>query len=73
MKIEVGYVCEETFKQFIKFHYGVDINYPIIINRQITFAELQIHVMRGETVDQLIEFMKGDDHDENNTDPIYSV
>lgn len=73
LKIEVGYVCEETFKQFIKFHYGVDINYPIIINRQITFAELQIHVMRGETVDQLIEFMKGDDHDENNTDPIYSV
>ena len=73
LKIEVGYVCEETFKQFIKFHYGVDINYPIIINRQITFAELQIHIMRGETVDQLIEFMKGDDHDENNTDPIYSV
>ena len=75
LKIEVGYVCEETFKQFIKFHYGVDINYPIIVNKQITFAELQIHVMRGETVDQLIEFMKdkGDDHDEDNTDPIYSV
>ena len=73
LKIEVGYVCEETFKQFIKFHYGVDINYSIPINRQITFAELQIHVMRGETVDQLVEFMKGDDHDENNTDPIYSV
>ena len=72
LKIEVGYVCEETFKQFIKFHYGVDINYPIIINRQITFAELQIHVMRGETVDQLIEFMKGDE-DEDNTNTVDPV
>lgn len=72
LKIEVGYVSEETFKQFLKFHYGVDINYRVDINRQITFAELQIHVMRGETVDQLIEFMKGDE-DEDNTNTVDPV
>jgi chaperone BCS1 len=67
LKIEIGYVNEETFKQFIKFHYGVDINYPIIINRQITFAELQIYVMRGYSVDKLIELM-GDKNEDNHNE-----
>ena len=57
LKIEIGYVNEETFKQFIKFHYNEEINYPITINRNITFAELQVYTMRGYTVAQLIELM----------------
>lgn len=67
LKIEIGYVNEETFKQFIKFHYGKDINHKIDINKQITFAELQIYVMRGYSVDQLIELM-GDKNEDNNNE-----
>ena len=65
LKIEIGPVCEETFKQFIKYHFNQYINYPIHINKNITFAELQTYIMRGYTVDQLIELVTGGNDNED--------
>ena len=65
LKIEIGNVCEETFKQFIKYHFNQYINYPIHINKNITFAELQTYIMRGYTVDQLIELVTGGNDNED--------
>lgn len=58
LKLEIGYVNEETFKQYVKFHYDEEINHSIVINRQMTFAELQVFTMRGYTVNQLIELLE---------------
>lgn len=56
LKIEVGNVCAETFDQFCKFHYGKE---PHLTNVKpgLSFAQLQVEVMKNKTYDELIKFV----------------
>ena len=65
LKIEMKGVCDETFRQFCKFHYNEYPERTIKISNDITFAELQTDVMRGYTIDQLVD--KLEKTEENNT------
>jgi SpoVK/Ycf46/Vps4 family AAA+-type ATPase len=55
LKIEMKGVCEETFRDFCMFHYNEYPDRTVNISNDITFAELQTDVMRGCTINQLIE------------------
>lgn len=59
LRLEIGYVVEETFKQFCGFYYGIAIKKQVSINRkELTCAELQTLVMKGYTIDQLIQYVE---------------
>lgn len=61
LKLEIGYVTEETFKQFCEFHYGIIIKKHVsIIRKELTCAELQTLVMKGYTIEQLIEYVESE-------------
>lgn len=68
LKLEIPCATHETLEQFIKFHYGgtdVEIDRCLPIKEHLTFAELQTHVMRGDTIGQLLDYcVKGVDDDE---------
>lgn len=55
LKLEIGYVCNETFNQFCKFHYGKIPETEVNLKDGLTFAMLQVMVMKGYTMDQLIK------------------
>lgn len=57
VSVEIGYVDDETFAQFTKFHYG---RTPININVRsgFTFAQLQTYVMKGMSFDDLCDLVK---------------
>ena len=57
VSVEIGYVDNETFAQFTKFHYG---RMPININVRngFTFAQLQTYVMKGMSFDDLCDLVK---------------
>ena len=61
IQLEVKGVCDETFREFCMFHYKRYPDRTVNIRRHITFAELQTDVMRGYTIEQLIEKLEVDD------------
>jgi chaperone BCS1 len=58
LKIEINGITNETFGKFCKFHYGEAPKDDININTELTFADLQLEVMKGSTMDELIEFVR---------------
>lgn len=60
LKLEIKYVTKETFHEFLVFHYGntfnLDDEYEVKDN--LTFAELQTYVMRGDSVEDMIAFAR---------------
>lgn len=58
LKLEIPCATHETLEQFIKFHYGTDVEIDrcLPIKEHLTFAELQTHVMRGDSIDQLLDY-----------------
>lgn len=57
IKLEIGYVTEETFKEFIKFHYKTNWLQPIVVRDGLTFGELQTKVMEGYKLHELIDYV----------------
>ena len=61
IKIKVEYVNMETFTKFCKFHYGEDITLRELpdgkIRPNLTFAELQTEVMKGKSLDEIINYV----------------
>ena len=62
LKIEMKGVCEETFREFCMFHYKRTPDRTVNIHRHVTFAELQTDVMRGCTIEQLIDKLEDNHH-----------
>ena len=64
LKLEIPGVTQETFIKFIKYHYGKDyvldktIPCPMEFNSNVTFAELQTHVMKGATIADLCNIIE---------------
>lgn len=54
-KILIDYVCDETFKKFIKRHYNIIIPDNYVVNDKLSFAEIQLDVMSGKTADEIIK------------------
>ena len=65
IRIEMKGVTDETFREFCMFHYKELPPRTVNISRNITFAELQTDVMRGYSINQLIEKLEGEDHYES--------
>lgn len=55
--LEIDYINEETFKKFCQFHYQTEPEH-INVRDKLTFAELQVKVMEGYTLEQLCEYVK---------------
>lgn len=55
LKLEIGCVNKETFDQFCKFHYGKEPH--VDVKPGITFAQLQVEVMKETSYDELIKFV----------------
>jgi chaperone BCS1 len=55
--LEIDYINEETFKKFCRFHYQTEPEH-INVRDKLTFAELQVKVMEGYTLEQLCEYVK---------------
>lgn len=58
LTVEVKPINMETFSQFCMFHYGEKPDENIDIKEGLTFGTLQVEVMRGLTLHELIEFVK---------------
>lgn len=58
LKLEIKGVNKETFDQFCKFHYNECWNGDINIPEGITFAELQIEVMKGKSLKELVDYVE---------------
>lgn len=58
LSLEIKPVCIETLDQFCMFHYGKETPYGTCIREGVTFAELQVAVMRGLTMEELLETIK---------------
>lgn len=58
LALKIDYVNEETFRKFCEFHYGEGTITPLNIKPETTFAELQTLVMKGYSLEQLIEYVK---------------
>lgn len=55
LKLDIGYICNETFNQFCKFHYGKIPEMDVCLKPDLTFASLQTMVMKEYTMEQLID------------------
>lgn len=55
LQLEIGYVCRETFQKFCKFHYGEIDTSDFDIKDGLTFAQLQVMVMKGMTLQELVK------------------
>ena len=73
IQLEVKGVCDETFREFCMFHYKRYPDRTVNIRRHITFAELQTDVMRGYTIEQLIEKLEVDDDYPENDKTVSSL
>ena len=60
LKLEIGYVNNETFNKFCKSHYGKTIPTDLKIKDGLTFAELQLHIMKDATFEELVDIVKAD-------------
>lgn len=55
--LEIDYINEETFKKFCRFHYKTEPDH-VSVRDKLTFAELQVKVMEGFTLEQLCDYVK---------------
>lgn len=55
--LEIDYINEETFKKFCRFHYHEEPEH-VNVRDKLTFAELQVKVMEGFTLEQLCDYVK---------------
>lgn len=62
LKIEIDGVCKETFDEFCMHHYGKTYDGDIKIKEGTTFAQLQLDVMVGKTLEELVEAYKDEDN-----------
>lgn len=58
LHLEIGPVCNETLDYFCMFHYNQHIPENIVIKDNMTFAQLQVEIMRGATFEDLVEYVK---------------
>jgi chaperone BCS1 len=56
--LEIDYINDETFAKFCRFHYNENPASDIHVREGLTFAELQVKVMEGCTLEQLCEYVK---------------
>lgn len=56
LSLEIGYLTDETFADFIRFHYGTNVNTHV--RDGITCADLQTKVMEGWTCEQICDYVK---------------
>lgn len=59
LSLEIGYVTDETFGYFMKYHFNETVPERIHVRDGITFAELQTLIMRGYTFEQMCDFVDG--------------
>ena len=60
LKLEIGYVNNETFNKFCSSHYGKTVPTDFRIKDGLTFAELQLHIMKNATFEELVDIVKAD-------------
>ena len=53
--LEIGYVDNETFSKFLKFHYGKELPKGVNVKPNIIFATIQTDVMKGMTFDEVVD------------------
>ena len=58
MRLEIKGVNRDTFDQFCIHHYGKTYDGDIDIKDDVTFAALQTEVMKGKTIEELVEGIK---------------
>ena len=54
-KIEIGYVDNETFSEFLMHHYGKGLESGYEVGGGLTFASIQTDVMLGMTYEEILE------------------
>lgn len=67
LKMEIGYVCYGTLCQFLQYHYDRIPDEEFEIKDNVTFATLQIEVMKGKTFEEICDYMKKEDNKNGNT------
>ena len=55
LKLNIGYLTNETLDKFIMFHYGRHLPEGFEIRDELTCAKLQIDVLRGCTYEEMID------------------
>lgn len=60
LKLEIGGVNNETLNKFCIKHYGRTIPDDLTIKDGLTFAELQVYIMKNTSFDELIDIVKAD-------------
>lgn len=58
LSIHLGNVTNETFNQFCQFHYNRTCSTGIDVKEGLTFAALQIEVMKGKTFEELCKLVR---------------
>ena len=58
LNIEIGPATDETFKKFMKFHYGYDVPVTYHIRDGMLFGDLQTKVMLGWTPEQILDYSR---------------
>lgn len=58
LSVEIGGVCMETFNKFIKHHYDKTCDEKIKLKDGLTFASLQVEVMKGKSFEEIIKFVE---------------
>jgi hypothetical protein len=56
LNFEIGYVSDETFAQFMKFHYNCSVPEEHQVRDGMIFADLQTKVMMGWTKEQMFQY-----------------
>lgn len=60
MCLEIKPVCTETFKEFMKHHFGDDIKFPVkfkVKENFVTFAKLQTMVMNNCSIQEIVDYV----------------
>ena len=60
MCLEIKPVCTETFKEFMKHHFGDDIKFPAkfkVKENFVTFAKLQTMVMNNCSIQEIVDYV----------------
>jgi SpoVK/Ycf46/Vps4 family AAA+-type ATPase len=60
--IEIKPITRETFDQFCLRHYGTTYDGDIVIKPNLTFAKLQLFVMKGYSLEELVHEVNDEDN-----------
>ena len=55
LKIEIGYITNETFSAFLMHHFGKGLPNGYEVGGGYTFAQIQTDIMTGKTFDEIVE------------------